>query len=454
MKKKRTYHSEHVEQVRVQDVLPMLVGGCIVALDVAKSKFVVALATLAGDVLKLLRFEHPEETRTFLALVEELSRALGPRAKIQVAMEPTGTYGDAVRDRLALTGVDVRMVSPKKTFDSREVFDAVPSLHDPKSAALIAKLCAMGLSKPYVQVTPSRTRLRALVDLRRHEESALERCFGRLEALLARHWPELGRWMNVREHKTGLRLLAELGSPVRVAMRAGDARALLSKSSRGQFGDELIEAVIGSARTTLGVPMYGEHIRLVEMIAKQALDARERSDALDAELATFAEHDTTYAALASWMGGYTGAVVVTMCDLEHYTNAAQLEKGCGLNLREKSSGETRGQLAITKRGPSLVRRVLFMFALRMIQKSPTVNAWYTRRRGYTETSKMRAVVAVMRKLARAAFHVARGASFDETKLFETRRLNARAARKETAPSWPRPKSRAAMRRAETSAAAT
>ncbi len=145
----------------------------------------------------------------------------------------------------------------------REVFDAVPSLHDPKSAALIAKLCAMGLSKPYVQAMPTRTRLRALVDLRRHEEATQERCLGRLEALLARHWPELGGCLNVREQKTALRLLAELGGPVRVATNAGAARDLLGKSSRGQFGADLIDAVVTSARTTLGVPMFREHIQLV-----------------------------------------------------------------------------------------------------------------------------------------------------------------------------------------------
>jgi hypothetical protein len=36
--------------------------------------------------------------------------------------------------------------------------------------------------------------------------------------------------------------------------------------------------------------------------------------------------------------------------------------------------------------------------------------------------KIKAVVALMRKLARALWHVARGKSFDAAKLFDTRRL--------------------------------
>lgn len=423
MKRKRTYQSEHVESVRLEEVLPMLMTGCIVALDVAKTKFMVALATLAGEVVKLLRFEHPTDTRRFLELAEELRSRLGNR-EVRVAMEPTGTYGDAVRHQLANAGFAVCMVSPKRTYDCREVFDAVPSLHDPKSATLVAKLCAMGLTKPYAPALGSRTRLRALVDLRRHEEDVRERCLGRLEAQLARHWPELGRWMNVREHKTALHLLAEYGGPVHVAMQGAAARDGLRRASRGRLAAEVLDGIVESARTTLGVPMFEEQIRLVRNIATQAQSAGETSEALDAELARFAEHDPVYAALAKWMGSYTAAVLVTMCDVDRYTNAGQLEKACGLNLREKSSGEHRGQLAITKRGPALVRQVLFMFALRTIHSSPVVRAWYERRRGHTETSKLRAVVAVMRKLVRAAFYVAKGEAFDETKLFDVRRLQS------------------------------
>ena len=100
-----------------------------------------------------------------------------------------------------------------------------------------------------------------------------------------------------------------------------------------------------------------------------------------------------------------------------------MEKACGLNLREKSRGETSGRITITKRGAGVVRQVLYLFALRMLQASPAVRAWYKRRRGYTEDSKQRAVVAVMRKLVRALFHVARGDAFDASKLFDLRRLD-------------------------------
>ena len=428
MKRKRTYRAEPVEQVRIEVLLPLLAAGCIVALDVAKQKFVVALATLAGEVLKIFRFQHPTETRTFLKLVETLREGVEP-GKLKLAMEPTGTYGDAVRHQVVEARVPVFMVSPKRTHDSQELFDNVRSLHDPKSAVLVAKLCAMGLATEWAAPSETRRRLRALVELRQHEQRHQEMCFGRIESVLARHWPEFGRWMDVREQKSALRLLGTYPSPARVQAEAAAVRTFLREVSRGRLSAEVTEGVIEDARTTLGVPMIEEEEHLLRTLTMHAIGSARRCGDLERNMRELAKNDEVYARLESWMGTYTAAVVVTLCDPRQYQKARQLEKACGLNLREKSSGEDDGHLHITKRGPGLVRHVLYLFALRMIQESSPVRAWYMRRRGYTEESKQRAVIAVMRKLVRALFHVATGAVFDESKLFDLRRLDLDVAKK-------------------------
>lgn len=441
MKRKRTYQAGPVEQVRVDELLPLLVAGCIVALDVAKQRFVVALATLAGEVVKLFRFDHPTETRKFLSVVTAL-RAGVETGKLKAAMEPTGTYGDAVRHQLVAEGVPVCMVSPKRTHDSQELFDGVRSLHDPKSAVLVAKLCAMGLAAEWNPPPSTRTGLRALVELRQHEQRRGEVCFGRLEAVLSRHWPELGEWMDVREQKSALRMLATYPSPARVRAEPEMVRSFLREASRARLSAATVEGVVAGTQATLGVPMMAEEERLVSTLATHALEARERADGLDHDMLELARNNAVFARLQPWMGTYTAAVIITLCDPLQYAKARQLEKACGLNLREKSSGEYHGRLSITKRGPGLVRQLLYLFALRMLQESSAVRAWYVRRRGYTEESKRRAVVAVMRKLVRALFHVARGAAFDASKLFDLRRLDleapsAMAAKKVTSRTTPR-----------------
>ncbi len=425
MKTKRTYQTSRVQQVQVAELLPLLVAGCIIALDVAKQKFVVALATVAGEVVKLFRFDHPTETQEFLRLVQAIHTRL-EEGKVTAAMEPTGTYGDAIRLQLTRAGVPVRMVSPKRTHDMQEVFDGVRSLHDPKSAMLIAKACAMGLSKPWSEPVETRVRLRALVDLRQYEQRHAEVSFGRLEGVLARHWPEFGQWMDLREQRSALRLLSAYPSPARVAQEPEDVKALLRKASRSRLSKEAVEGVIENACATLGVPMVIEEEQLVRTLAMQLVAAGRCTDELDEQMRGMAKDDEVFARLSLWMGVYTAAVIVTRVDPRQYTCARQLEKACGLNLREKSSGEVSGRPTLTKRGSGLVRQVLYLFALRMIQESAAVRAWYKRRRGYTEDSKRRAVVAVMRKLVRALFHVARGDVFDASKLFDLRRINLEA----------------------------
>jgi transposase len=400
MKKKRIYQATPVQHVRVVELLPLVMAGCIVALDIAKQKFVVAVATLAGEVVKLFRFEHPTETREFLRVVEALCVGVEGR-NVTVAMEPTGTYGDAIRHQLTRAGVAVRMVSPKRTHDSQELFDGVRSLHDPKSATLIAKLCAMGLSTPSSTQPETRLRLRALVEQRQHEQRRQEACFGRLEAITARHWPELGRWVDLRTQRSALTLLTKYPSPARVVKAPDEARAVLRSASRMRLSEEAMAGVVADARTTLGVPMVAEEEDFARTLATHLLEAGRSMDALEASMAEVAKDDEVFARLSTWMGVYTAAVIVTLVEPRQYATARQLEKACGLNLREKSSGEHTGRSTITKRGPGLVRQVLYLFALRMIQASPAVRAWYRRRRGYTEESKQRAIVAVMRKLVRA-----------------------------------------------------
>ena len=83
-------------------------------------------------------------------------------------------------------------------------------------------------------------------------------CFGRLEAVLARHWPEFGQWMDVRNQKSALRLLATYASPARAAAEPDATRSFLRSTSHGRLSAELIAGVVAGAATSMGVPMMRE----------------------------------------------------------------------------------------------------------------------------------------------------------------------------------------------------
>jgi transposase len=424
MKRKRTYSSVDVEKFEVSTVVSLLAVGCIVAVDVAKSKFVAAIATAVGEAVRLVRFEHPRQTRLFLRLLVALREAkLEPR----VVMEPTGTYGDAVRYQCHQLQIPVHMMSPKHTHDFAEVLDGVPSMHDPKAAVTLARLQAIRPAEPWEPETEAKRDLRALLDRRAPVSRTQTLYFGPLEGMLARHWPELDALIDVHSQRSWMTLLQRMPTPQAVAAAGEEAAQVLRKASHGALPQDSIAAIVEAARTTLGVPMtHQEQVTLRAVVESIERETR-HLDALDLQLADLCRNDPEMARMATVVGPACSAAIVGYIGLpSSYSNARALEKAMGLNLRERSSGEKKGRLTITKRGPGQVRKLLYLAALRMLKADPIVTTWYHGRGAYRREVKRAAVVAVMRKLARALWHIARGAVFDAQKLFDVRRLDLSA----------------------------
>ena len=80
--------------------------------------------------------------------------------------------------------------------------------------------------------------------------------------LLSRHWPEV---LTVLEPAslTLHHLIAAFGGPQQVTILASQARALMQRVGRAGLGEEKIEAVLGSAADTLGVPCVLEERELL-----------------------------------------------------------------------------------------------------------------------------------------------------------------------------------------------
>ena len=95
--------------------------------------------------------KNPEEVPKLVALIQRMSTD----RKLVVAMESSGTYGDALRQALADAKIAVWRVSNKASHDYAEIFDGVPSQHDGKDAAVIAELAGLGKAQPWGYEAPS-----------------------------------------------------------------------------------------------------------------------------------------------------------------------------------------------------------------------------------------------------------------------------------------------------------
>jgi len=384
----------------------------IAAIDVAKDMQFMALMREDRSVVRTVKWSHPDQTRQVMKCLS----ALGAE-RIEAVMEPSGTYGDALRACLRAIGIEVYRVSPKKVHDAAEVYDGVPSLHDAKAAHVIGRLHLEGVTRLWVEPDDQRRRLQVQLNRLADARDRAQRLSSRLEALLARHWPEGPRLMDPQS-ASWLQLLAEYGDPAAVAADRDAAAALLRQVGQHWLVAAKIEALLDSAASTVGVRCLGIEAEWLRELAAEQIELRRRCQMLERALAREVPHDDGLKAQARAVGAVTAVVLrCALGDVKDYPTAASYAKAAGLNLKERSSGKHRGQLKLTKRGPGVVRYYVYFAALRLIAHDGPAQVWYRAKTARDGGLTGPAIGALMRKLTRALWHVGHGKAFDETKLF-------------------------------------
>lgn len=415
------YRSIHINNVEVDKLKRRVCGEPLaIGIDVAKNDFKAVLGRKDGQSYRIVEWEHPFETRQFIQLVNSLGAS-----EVEIVMEPTGTYQEPVRYQAYEEGWEVYSQSPNRVHDAAEVYDGVPSKHDAKDGKLLLWLHGQGLSSRWEPTKDRRRRLKVLTDRMANLELQFQRFDGRLEAKLARHWPEVSSGWDITS-ATLLRILEEFGSPVQVANRAGEAAARMKEIGGHFLSQKRVNQVIAWAKQTVGDSMLIEEREMLKQLAGDADRIRKRKRELEGRLKSLIRDEKQFEVtrkLAEEVGATTAAVFrVKVGDFREYDVADALLKAFGLNLKENSSGQDQGPLKITKRGSSKARRFLYLAALRKINQDPIFEAWHEKKVKRDGGVKLKSIVALMRKYVQGLWHVARGYKFDSHKLFDTSRL--------------------------------
>jgi len=423
---KGKYRAISVKSVNVEKLASSLGERAVIGIDVAKEKQYASLFDPdTKEVAQTVHWEHPADTREFYGLCAKL---VAQGIQLEVAMEASGTYGDALRVGLLNRGMPVFQVAGSRVSSARSIQDGVPSLHDAKSAHLIAWLHNEGSSTSWPLAEERQREMAAASDAVAWWMQWEQQQIGRLEAKLARHWPELTSELSLTS-ATLAELLATYGGPAAVASAPDEARALMRRVGRNFLADDTVEAVLESARGTLGVPMTPTEREVLRELAAEMRRASQQRNTAEKRLLELSRDDVP-AEAAKLVGGPTAAMMLANgVDPAKYDSAGAFLKAVGLNLRVKSSGKDAGSFHISKGGSGEVRQLLYLFALRQIQWDQWTRAWYLKKRGRDGQGKSapKAVVAVMRKLVKALWHVwTKKQVFDSTRLFDVSRLDEKA----------------------------
>jgi transposase len=417
--RKRSYAASRVNDVDAGRLVEGKEGVAVtVGIDVGKHKILAVCRWADGSFERPWRINNPSE----LAELVTLLRRLRNGRKLVVALESSGTYGDALRQALADGGLELQRVGTKAAHDYAEAFDGVPSQHDGKDAAVIAELAAMGkgVPWPYQPADAWNQELAYWVEWMVSQRQVLTMWQGRLEGLLARHWPEATRVLKLSS-VTLLKVLGHYGSAQ--ALSADPAAATRLARWGGKFLDAAkIERFVAEAWTSQGVRPGDWQRRQIQDCARQALQARQHGQRSQCRLRVLARAHSVLQAQGKVVGLPTACVLwVNTGDPRKFYAAAAYRKAMGLNLVERSSGEYQGRLHISKRGSARSRQWLYFAVLRLVQKAG-VRSWYEAKKARDPEGAKSVLVALMRKLALALYQV--GAAQQE---FDVQRLFTRIA---------------------------
>lgn len=416
MSKSKAYSAVSVNCVVPEQLLQTRQGqDVVVGVDVGKFHLLVVPRWHDQDFGRPWRVENPQQIPNLVALLVRLAQG----RSLRVALEPSGTYGDVLRQALHDKGLQVLRVSPKAAHDYAEIFDGVPSQHDGKDAAVVAELAAMGKASawPYQAPPQWEQELAYWVDWLDAQRGLLSMWSGRLEGLLARHWPEATRVLKITSG-TLLRALVHYGGPAALAADAQAQARLAGWGGRWLQADK-VHSLLQGAKSSVGVRQGAVETKRLQEYARQALEARRQMRHSSRQLAELVQGQEVLQRQARAVGCGTACVLwASVGDPRDYPCGAAYRKAMGLNLTEKSSGTVQGKLHISKRGNPRARQWLYFAALRLVKRAEGVRGWYQAKKARDGQEVKRALVGVMRKLALALYQVgAKGAVFEAARLF-------------------------------------
>ncbi|MDO9069588.1 MAG: IS110 family transposase [Deltaproteobacteria bacterium] len=396
--------------IKANNQQPIKTGDVVVGVDVAKRRHVAAIRLPDGHIQRPFSFMN--DWNGFTKLWERVVSVAtaGEVSGVRFGLEATGHYGHALQHFLLSRGAEVISINPAHTRKVKELLDGSPEKSDPKDAMLLADLVAQGRGRPLVMPMGVYAELRRLGKLR--EQLAMERTrhLNRYLGLVDLVFPELDGLVHDVGCVSIRRLLAEYPTAMDVAAGSfQDICLLLRRVSFGHFGEARSRQIYEAAQRSVGVR---EGLSALRLQMRLALTAYDFVSAQMAEVEQAQNEILTqipYAARLLTIPGLGPVTVATVLgetgDLREYGCGAALIKLAGLNLYSLSSGTHQGRTRISKRGRPLLRKVLFLAALRMSKQGQPLAAF--RGRLSERLAGPQVGVAGCRKLLRLMYAIAR-----------------------------------------------
>jgi len=331
--------------------------------------------------------------------------------EVVIGFESTGPYAEPIFHFLRNKPVHLVQVNPLHSKKLKELTGNSPCKTDKKDPRVIADIISLGHSLTLIVPEGAAAHLRRLTQARERAIQRRTAMLNQLQHLVFVLFPEFLSVFKDVHTKSSLYLLQHHPTPQNIIALGSESLALiLRKVSRGKITRERARKLFESAQASVGITEGRESI-LVEV--KHLISTIEQGDqfinGVEQQLNDYVKQIPYSHSMLSikGMGIITVAGLIgEVGDFKAFSTIAEIMKLAGLDLYEVSSGKHKGRHHISKRGRSLMRKLLYFASLNVVRKKGIMHEDYQKMldRGMP---KIKALVAISRKILRLVFALAR-----------------------------------------------
>ncbi len=397
-------------EIRTQKIRNINEKTLVVALDIGKSVHYGYLRAPNGkEITPFCFYNFRKSFEKFWATVVEFKRQqkLGD---VVIGFESTGPYAEPLFHYLRHKSVKLVQINPMHSKRLKELTGNSPNKTDKKDPRVIADVICLGHALTVVVPEGPAAQLRRLTQARERAIDRRTAMVNQLQHLVFVIFPEFSSIMKPST-KSAMYLIKHHTTPESIfAMGLEALAAVVKKVSRGKLGHERAKKLFEAARDSVGIYEGKESILLeIEHLVSKIENEDRFIDHLKQQMVNYLGQIPYSGSLLSikGIGEITAAGLIgEVGDFRKFRTISEMMKLAGLDLYEVSSGKHKGQRRISKRGRSLMRKLLFFAAINAVKSNGIMHGPYQQMldRGMP---KIKALTAISRKLLGIIFALAR-----------------------------------------------
>lgn len=331
--------------------------------------------------------------------------------EIVVGFESSGPYAEPLFHYLRKKPVRLVQVNPFHTKRVKELTGNSPSKTDRKDPRVIADVISLGHALTLVVPEGPAAHLRRLTQARERAMKRRTAALNQIQDLIFVIFPEFLKIMKGVSTKTAFYLITKHPTAESiVALGLESLTTLIKTTSRGKLGLQRAKELFDAAQSCVGVHEGKRSIVLEIAYLVSQIGADNRFiDGLEKQMEQYLEEIPYSQSVLSIKGigkVTTAGLIGEVGDFRQFGTISEITKLAGLDLFEISSGKHRGRRRISKRGRPLLRKLLYFAAINVVKTHGILHEPYQQMlcRGM---AKIKALVAIARKLLRIVFALAR-----------------------------------------------